>query len=192
MRVHNNITVYILCGGLSTRMQEEKGLVVFKGKTFVDHIIEAVKPITQNIVLVTNNEKYEQFGYPLVADIYENKGPVGGIYSALNHSQDDHNLILSCDIPNINTAVLNNYLLNTISENQITYLVDNQGEYPLIGLYSKKVTSIFKEAILKNELKLLDLIKSLDYKTISIKRKDRNAVKNVNSKEDLQLLLLNN
>ncbi|WP_179009203.1 molybdenum cofactor guanylyltransferase [Winogradskyella forsetii] len=192
MRVQNNISVYILCGGLSTRMQEEKGLVVFKGKTFVDHIIEAVKPITQNIVLVTNNEKYKEFGYPLVADIYENKGPVGGIYSALNHSRNDHSLILSCDIPNINTAVLNNYLLNTISENQITYLVDNQGEYPLIGLYSKKVTSIFKEAILKNELKLLDLIKSLDYKTISIKRKDRNAVKNVNSKEDLQLLLLKN
>jgi len=190
MHTKNNISVYILCGGLSTRMQEEKGLVVFKGKTFIEHIIEAVKPITQNIVLVTKNEKYKQFGFPLVADIYENKGPVGAIYSALNHSKDEFNLILSCDIPNITTTVLNNYLLKTISESEISYLVDNQCEYPLIGVYSKKTTSTFKDAIANNELKLLDLIKSLDYNIITIRTKDRNAVKNVNSKEELQHLLL--
>ena len=185
MNPQNNISVYILCGGLSTRMQEEKGLVQFKGKAFIECVIEAVVAITQNIFLVTKNETYKQFGYPLVADVYENKGPVGGIYSALEHSKNEYNLMLSCDIPNINTSVLQTYLLGRSNNNAITYLVDDERDYPLIGVYSKNVASIFNEAITSNKLKLIDLIKTADYKTVNIESKDKNAVKNINTKEGL-------
>lgn len=185
MSLQNNISVYILCGGLSSRMQEEKGLVLFKGKTFIEYILEAVVLVSTNIFLVTKNDTYKQFGYPLLADVYENKGPVGGIYSALNHSKNTFNLILSCDIPNINTAVLQTYLLDNNNGNAITYLKDYEREYPLIGVYSKTLTPSFKEAILADRLKLLSLVKSLDYKTIQIKSKDKNAVKNINTKQEL-------
>ena len=185
MNPQNNISVYILCGGLSTRMQEEKGLVQFKGKAFIECIIEAVIPITQDVFLVTKNEIYKQFGYPLVADVYENKGPVGGIYSALEHSKNEYNLILSCDIPNINTSVLQTYLLGRSNNNAITYLVDDEREYPLIGVYSKNVASIFKEAITSNKLKLIDLIKTTDYNMFQVESKDKNAIKNINTKEEL-------
>ncbi|MUU79140.1 molybdenum cofactor guanylyltransferase [Winogradskyella endarachnes] len=183
-----NISVYILCGGLSSRMQEEKGLVLYKNKPFVAHIIDAVIPISESIVLVTKNDAYKQFGYPLVADIYENKGPVGGIYSALNHSENEFNLILSCDIPNIKTAVLNTYLLQNFQSHSISYLKDDESDYPLIGMYSKKLTSLFKAAILENKLKLLDLIKTTDYNTIQIKPEAKSAVKNINTKEELTAL----
>ncbi|WP_299098269.1 molybdenum cofactor guanylyltransferase [uncultured Winogradskyella sp.] len=188
MSTKNNISVYILCGGLSSRMQEEKGLVLYEDKPFVTHIIEAVLPISETIVLVTKNENYKQFGFPLIADIYENKGPVGGIYSALNHSDNEFNLILSCDIPNIKTAVLNTYLLNNFQDHSITYLKDDESDYPLIGMYSKQVTSLFKTAISENKLKLLDLIKTTDYNTIQIKPEDKIAVKNINTKEELTAL----
>ena len=185
MNPESNISVYILCGGLSTRMQEEKGLVQFNGKAFIECVIEAVVPIIQNIFLVTKNETYKQFGYPLVADVYENKGPVGGIYSALEHSKNEYNLILSCDIPNINTSVLQTYLLGRSNNNAITYLVDDEREYPLIGVYSKSVASLFKEAIISNKLKLIDLIKTTDYNMIQVESKDKNAIKNINTKEEL-------
>ena len=51
--IKKNISVYILCGGKSTRMQEEKGLVFYKNQPFVQHIIQAVMPITDKIFLVT-------------------------------------------------------------------------------------------------------------------------------------------
>lgn len=188
MSTKNNISVYILCGGLSSRMQEEKGLVLYEDKPFVAHIIDAVLPISETIVLVTKNEDYKQFGFPIVADIYENKGPVGGIYSALNHSENEFNLILSCDIPNIKTAVLSTYLLNNFQDNAITYLKDDEKDYPLIGIYSKQTESLFKAAISENKLKLLDLIKTTDYKTIQIKPEDKTAVKNINTKEELTAL----
>ncbi|HEX8014674.1 MAG TPA: NTP transferase domain-containing protein, partial [Flavobacterium sp.] len=40
------LTAFILCGGKSSRMKSEKGLVLFQGKPFIEHIIQAVLPIT--------------------------------------------------------------------------------------------------------------------------------------------------
>ena len=189
MNSKRNISTYILCGGLSSRMHQEKGLVLFKEKPFMAHVIAAVTPITNDIYLVTKNLDYEVFGYPLVSDIYENKGPVGGIYTALNHSKTQYNLILSCDIPNINTSVLQTYLLNqSFEQEKVIYLRDEISEYPLIGLYSKAVESKFHDAIKREDLKLLSLTKSLINKAITVEFEDRYALKNINTKEDLTSL----
>jgi len=188
MNSRENISVYILCGGKSTRMQEEKGLVLFKEKAFVEHIIDAVKPVTNQIFLVTDNNLYQQFGYPLVNDAYKDKGPVGGIYSALKHSNTSFNVILSCDIPNITTSILNTYLLKEFNQNEVIFLKDEESEYPLIGIYSKNLISKFEEAIITNKLRLLDLIKYLDYKKVEIGCDDKIFVKNINTKEELESL----
>jgi len=187
--MNSNVTAYILCGGSSTRMQEEKGLVTFNGKSFIAHIIEAVLPITNTIRLVTNNEKYSDFGYPIISDIYEKKGPVGGIYSALKHSKTKYNLILSCDIPNISTLVLKKYLIDISYQNDIIFVTDGNNEYPLVGMYSNTIAPQFKEAIAANKLKLIKLVHSLDYNTIQIQQEDKNAFKNINTKADLEALI---
>ena len=43
MKFKNNITGIILAGGKSSRMGTEKGLIIYKNKPFVEHIIEAMK-----------------------------------------------------------------------------------------------------------------------------------------------------
>ena len=91
--------VSILCGGKSSRMQSEKGLVLYQNKPFIEHIIEAVLPISNNIQLVTNTNDYNYLAYKKIKDVVVDKGPLGGIYSALIHSDSEINLILSCDIP---------------------------------------------------------------------------------------------
>ncbi|TEB40615.1 molybdenum cofactor guanylyltransferase, partial [Flavobacterium circumlabens] len=53
------LTVFILCGGKSTRMQSEKGLVLFQKKPFIEHIIQAILPITEEIKLITATKEYE-------------------------------------------------------------------------------------------------------------------------------------
>lgn len=101
-----DLSAYILCGGKSSRMQSEKGLVYYNGKPFIRWIIEAVVPITSTIILVTSNGAYSLVGLPMIEDIYENKGPVGGIFTALKHTKSSRNLILSCDVPRITTELL--------------------------------------------------------------------------------------
>lgn len=192
MTQKTNIPVYILCGGKSTRMQTEKGLVEYKDKPFIQWVINAVKPLSNSIYLVTNNEDYLDFNYPLVEDIYKDKGPVGGIHSALKHSDTEQILILSCDIPNITAAVLEKYLLNNYhNEIDVMMLSDNQKIFPLIGIYSKSVLDGFESAIKTDKLKLMLVIKDYNFKTIEVAGTHKNALVNINTKEELKSIQSN-
>jgi len=185
------ITAYVLCGGKSVRMQAEKGLVLYKGKPFIRWIIEAIMPITSNIILVTSNGDYSLVGLPMIEDTYADKGPVGGIYTALNHSTTTRNLILSCDIPKITTE-----LLRTVTDESweteapVTFLSDGKNDYPLIGVYSKSALKIFADAISADKLKLCPLVNMISHQKISINSDQKSLVQNINSKAELQFLNL--
>lgn len=189
MKAKKNISAFILCGGKSSRMGTEKGFVNYNNKPFIQLVIEAIEPITTNILLVTDNQEYADFNYPLVADIYKNKGPVGGIFSALDRSETENNLILSCDIPKISTAVIKNYLINNISDQKdVIFLSDDKNIYPLIGIYSKRVKPKFSEAISSNRIKLLSLLNELNCKIIEVDPRDFESLKNINTQNELKIL----
>lgn len=191
MKNPKDITAYVLCGGKSVRMQAEKGLVLYKGKPFIRWIIEAIMPITSNIILVTSNGDYSLVGLPMIEDTYADKGPVGGIYTALNHSKTTRNLILSCDIPKITTE-----LLRTVTDESweteapVTFLSDGKNDYPLIGVYSKSALKIFADAISADKLKLCPLVNMISHQKISINSDQKSLVQNINSKAELQFLNL--
>jgi len=185
-QVSDSIAVYILCGGRSSRMKTEKGLVEFHGKTFLQWILEAVYPLTENITLVTKNKAYLKFGLPLIPDLLENKGPVGGIYTALNNSNSDINLILSCDIPKITTEIIFELIETAFKSNcDVTILTDGVYDYPLIGCYRKSTFTDFELAIFRNNLKLCALVNSLSCQKIGIDGPKKKALQNINTKEEL-------
>ena len=96
----DKITAFILAGGKSQRMGTDKGLLPLAGKPFVSHICEAVKSIVgENIVIVSSNADYDFLGYKRIEDLVSDKGPVGGIYTALQYSRAKLNFILSVDAP---------------------------------------------------------------------------------------------
>lgn len=179
-------SAYILCGGKSSRMGEEKGLVVFQGKSFVHWILEALIPLVQHVALITKNLAYGIFELELVPDLIDDKGPVGGIYTALNHANSDLVLVLSCDIPKITTDVLSLLLNESVKcPDKITFLSDGKNDYPLIGVYPKSCLSFFQSAILKEELKLRLLVENLPHQRILINSVSVAALRNINTKTEL-------
>ena len=182
--------IAILCGGKSSRMQSEKGLVLYKNKPFVEHIIEAVLPISNNIQLVTNGNEYDYLGYKIVKDRIENKGPLGGIYSAIFHSDSEINLILSCDIPLISTEIVSELIQKRSVDFDIAVFKDLDKIHPLIGIYSKNLIPNIEKAIDNDELKMMDFISRNKHQLIPIEEKNRQLFRNINSHEDLQELEL--
>jgi len=185
------LTVFILCGGKSSRMQSEKGLVLFQNKPFVEHIIQAVLPVSDNIKLVTNIIDYDYLAYIKIPDIITDKGPLGGIYTALTHSETEFNLILSCDIPLISTELLAELISKHNEEAEITVFVSESRMHPLIGIYSKKVLPVVKSAIDNNELKMMDLIASVPHQIIKIDESENFHLTNINSADELNDLNIN-
>ena len=70
-------TGIILAGGKSSRMGSDKGLLPYKGKPLVTYAIEVLRPLTDRIIIVGNNEAYKQFDCPLIPDEIADCGPPG-------------------------------------------------------------------------------------------------------------------
>ena len=188
MRTDIPINAYILCGGKSSRMGTDKGFVKFRNKCFMDWCLEAVSQITRNIHLVTGEKKYAQFGYPLLEDIYKEKGPVGGIHTALENSTTDWNLILSCDIPGITGSLLKKLVYRTPGATSVAFLNSTSQDYPLVAMYHKDCKSFFSEAIQAHDLKLMNLIRRMDHTTIKVAPSESHNLNNINTPQELENL----
>lgn len=187
----NKITGIILAGGKSSRMGTDKGEVLLKEKKLIEHVLEAVSPVTNSIFIIANNNNYNYLGYPVYRDLIKDCGPIGGIYTGLMHSETEQNLILSCDTPLINTELLNYIILNR-DDSEIT-VAENQGKIePLCALYSKKCAEKFKELIKQNEFKITHAMSFFNTKRVPISEKQdfysERLFFNINTPLDLQEL----
>lgn len=180
--------VSILCGGKSSRMQSEKGLVLYLNKPFIEYVIDAVLPISKNIQLITNTKDYDYLNYKKGNDIVKDKGPIGGIYTALTYSETELNLILSCDIPLISTEILVELIEKHDSNNAITVFSDVNKTHPLIGIYSKKCLPILQKSIDNNDLKIMNLLTKVNHQIINVEGIKRDFLKNINTVAQLKEL----
>ena len=109
------VTGIILAGGKSSRMGTDKGLLKLNGKSMVEYVIDALTEMCSRVLIVSNNIEYRRYGIDVVKDIYEDKGPLGGLYSGLMNSNSQVNICVSCDIPNVNADVFKFLLLHIFS-----------------------------------------------------------------------------
>ncbi|WP_367752290.1 molybdenum cofactor guanylyltransferase [Flavobacterium sp. WC2430] len=185
------IAVSILCGGKSSRMQSEKGLALYQGIPFIEHIIKAVLPFATEIQLITNTTDYDYLEYKKIKDIELDKGPIGGIYSALTHSSSELNLIVSCDVPLISTELLLELLEKHQENATVTVFADRERIHPLIGIYCKKVLPILKDAIVNSNLRMMEMIHNVDAQIIKVGDDKSNQFRNINTIAELNELNTN-
>lgn len=154
-----NITGIILAGGKSSRMGEDKCFVQLSNKYFIDFIIETFLQYGICDIIINSNSpfKFSHYPYPICVDVIPEKGPLGGIYSALKMSNNEENIIIPCDSPFI-TPELIDVLIQTNKNHKITFPKLDGIYYPLIGCYKKSAIHFIKSLLDKNELKAQNLI----------------------------------
>jgi molybdenum cofactor guanylyltransferase len=183
------ITAIILAGGKSERMGTDKGLLDLKGKPFIKHICEALEPIVgTNILISSSNKEYDTFGYTRIEDIIENKGPVGGLYSALNTSKTKINLVLSVDVPFVSTELLEWLVASHEEIFMVTQTSVDNNTSPLIGIYDRSMRTVFGEHIAGKQLKLSKVVEDVKHQTIVVPEQWNNQVQNINTQEEYQNL----
>lgn len=161
-----NKTLAILAGGKSSRMNyNNKALLSYKERTFIEHIIEAGRDYKEIIIVANDKRPYEQFGLRVVEDVYKGCGPLSGIHSALKNSTTDYSLCVACDMPLTSKEILN-FMGN--EENNYEVLIPKCENFlqPLCCIYSKNIEQKIEESIKKKENKMQMFIKTLDYRII--------------------------
>lgn len=181
-------TVIILAGGKSSRMKTDKGLLLFRGKPLVEHVIDTAKKISSDIIIVTGNPAYREFGYPCVEDEFKDRGPLGGIYTGLMHSASQKNLLLGCDMPFLSENLLN-ALLKQSGDEDVLLLEHRQLAEPLCSIYDKNAATHIRSLLEQNQLKITTALAGLKTRLVSFDDCDwftGTELSNINSLEELK------
>ena len=194
MKAEKLITGIILAGGKSTRMGTDKGLISYKNKTFVEHIISAIQPFVDEIIIISNLNSYDKFELKRYDDLIKNAGPLAGIYTGLYYSNTENNLVVSCDVPLINKKILQKLIAQINNTSEVIQLKSNGKNMPLIAIYKKKCGAIFLEELKQEQRKVQKAIKKCKVNTVLIDTVLEKYTTNINTKEDLEKAeeLLNN
>ncbi|MGH9849904.1 MAG: molybdenum cofactor guanylyltransferase [Blastocatellia bacterium] len=170
---------FIQAGGRSSRMGQDKAWLEIEGRPMIERVIAAVRPVVEHLGIIINAAnpqvgRYERLAEScdaeLIFDLYEHRGPLGGIHTALTHcGANESALILACDLPFITTGFLS--FLSDIHQQtdpqsqspnpqSITVPLDQSNRLQsLAAIYDQLCKAAIEQMLTANELKV-DLLYS--------------------------------
>jgi molybdenum cofactor guanylyltransferase len=187
-----DMTGIILAGGKNSRMGTNKAFLEIDGNRLIDKTINIYREIFSEIIIVTNDPlSYIEFtDTAIVTDIYKGKGPLGGIYTGLFYSKNDHAFISACDMPFLNKDFII-YLTGQADKFDIVVPQLSEGFQPLHAIYSQKCLSHIKKMLIADKLKITGFYKevrllSIPEEKITPFSQDGRLFLNVNTPEDME------
>ena len=150
------------------------------GRTLVEQIAARVRAAAGFVTLIGAPERYPSLGLPAAADLIEDCGPIGGVYTALKISSAPWNLIVACDMPAVTTGFLA-ALLEAAREADAECFVPDTGSslHPLCAVYHRRALAAFQHAIDHKSFKMHDLLRSSQ--TVAWPVADPSLLENVNT-----------
>ncbi len=189
----SNISGIILTGGNSKRMGQDKAFMKLNDLYFIEIAINLLKECCDEILISSNNKSYDNFGYRVVADEVPGVGPIGGIYSCLKKSKNQHNLVIPVDTPFVKKEVYEQLLGWKSSFKHIVAINNDLLLEPLHAYYRKDTVEILGRLIVKKNLKLQELSKHIMTKFVPIDESldfyNELLFYNINSKEDMDKIV---
>lgn len=198
-----NCTGVILAGGENKRMPVLKAFIEVEGKKIIERNLKTMKQLFQEVLIITNQpELYSYLGVPLFGDIYNIRGPMTGIFTALVNSSNNWIFVSACDMPFINPELIR-YMAAARARGGpganpyevIAPILHNRTE-PLFAFYSKPVLTALEKLLFTSKRSLVDFLlnckKSVKYITkaeVKHIESDARSFINLNTPEDVSLYL---
>lgn len=98
----------ILAAGESSRMGRDKALLPIDGATLIERVASRVQLAAGQVSIIAPPDRYRHLRYPVIADVVENCGPLGGVFTALSITESPWNLVVACDMPALTVGFLEN------------------------------------------------------------------------------------
>lgn len=151
-----SVTAIVLAGGKALRMGREKPLRQLRGKTLLEHSIDLVSPLADEVVVSTGNRDLQAPpGTRAVPDAPElvGKGPLAGILAGLEVAAGKQCLVVPCDLPNMKPALLKALLGAGAA---CAYVELNDGPEPLVAALRREAAlQAVREAVAAQRYKVV-------------------------------------
>lgn len=188
------ISGVILTGGKSSRLGQDKALLKLNAETLLEIMVKKFKRVSSDVILV-GSKKAE---YPaklsenvtIVEDIIPKRGPLAGILTGLELSQNKYSLVAACDMPFIGLELVK-HLMRTADDVDAVVPQSPSGVEPLCALYSKSCIPAVRNNLKKNN-RIVSFFSEVKVKYIAVdevRRIDPNFLSffNINTAKELEV-----
>lgn len=137
----------VLCGGQSSRMGSDKGLLKSKDKTWAQTAIDKLAILKVPIMISVNLNQYNDYASvfttsPLIVDnnTLQLRGPLLGVLSAHLQKPSEDIFAFACDMPFMEPSFLKELYYQYQQQQQydaFVFTTDDEAE-PLCGIYTAK------------------------------------------------------
>jgi molybdopterin-guanine dinucleotide biosynthesis protein A len=169
--ISDSVSVIILAGGQSRRMQREKSLLPVNGRTLIEAVIAQISlHFSEIIISAAAKEKFAFLNLPLIEDEVPGQGPLMAIMSALRVSANAVNFILACDIPFIHIPFMQE-MLSLAKTHEIVVPRYRDGKFePLFAAYNRGIIPMIEKQIKRGDRKISHLFPVCRTKFVAMDR----------------------
>lgn len=184
---------FILAGGASSRMGEDKSRLRLGGLTFVERVARALGPFATRVRLVSSRPDAPAHGLPVVRDLHESRGALGGLHAALTSCHAPLALVVSCDLPFVTSELFERLLsLRTDDADALAPVQPDGRPQPLCALYSAAAGARVAEEMMRSgELRPRELLRRVRTRWVAFEEladlpNSARLFENVNTPEDYE------
>lgn len=145
------MTGFVLAGGLSRRMGRPKAALVLGGQTMLERQVRLLGSVSRRVEILgpgSGSGAIEAIipalapsDVPVVTDKLTGRGPLGGIYTALDRTRTEFNLFLGCDQPFLEPRLLRVLCDRAIHSGADATVPESRDRrlQPLVAVYRRRV-----------------------------------------------------
>jgi molybdenum cofactor guanylyltransferase len=183
-----DISAYVLAGGKSSRMGQDKGLMEIEGRPMVSYVLDLLAQLDIETKLIAHQNGYKELGRQVIPDLIPEQGPMGGLHTALEDNKKPYLLLLSCDMPFLPKEAVQK-LLGAVKEQDVVAAEIKGRMNPLFAVYKGELKEKVKENLASGKLRMQEFIKECEHEIVRMEELVDQAPKrflNINTPEDLE------
>lgn len=187
----DSVTGFVLAGGKSSRMGQDKAFLQFRGRTLLVHALEMVSAVTGDARILGSAQKFAGFA-TVVEDIYPEQGPLAGIHAAVAATRSELNLIVAVDMPFLEPDFLSYLVAQARASTAIVVVPETGGGLqPLCAVYRRDFAEAAERALRAGKNKIDRLFAEVPTLTIQQGEWERNGFpeemfRNLNTQNEWQ------
>lgn len=154
MAVQVKAAGFVLAGGRSSRMGQDKALLRLGGMTLVERCVRKLAAVCDEVAIAGGEPELQHFAR-VVTDRAPGCGPLGGIVAALEQSCREWNLFLPVDAPFVPVTCLPKLLRAAAEGCGDAVIARAEGRLqPLCGVYSRKMLPRLRQELAEGRWKV--------------------------------------
>ena len=165
-----NVVGYVLAGGQSQRMGQDKALLPWGDKTLLSYALARLREATSRgvAVLCGPELRYQDHGAPLFPDVVPEAGALGGVLTGLERlpADADYGLFLAVDLPLVPIALLRRLAERAEEGIDAVVAFSPAGPEPLCAIYSRNCLEPIRQNVEAGRLKMTDFWTTVTVKAL--------------------------